>query len=110
MCSFNREHTREDDHNLIAVLMFNLKYDMLEALQWLSSRHRELVEETLQCVNEEIPWKLGTGTEIALYVEGLLNWVRAENSWAFESWRYFGENGARIRESRMVEHTVSKCL
>ena len=95
---------------MIAVLMFNLKYDMSEALQWLSSRHRELVEETLQCVNEEIPWKLGTGTEIALYVEGLLNWVRAENSWAFESWRYFGENGARIRESRMVEHTVSKCL
>lgn len=73
-----------------------------EAMNWLSKRHAITVEAIFRCLEEELPWKIGTDTEIALYIEGLLNWVRADNSWSFKTQRYFGDKGMEIKDSRRV--------
>ena len=36
------------------------------------------------------------------YVDHVLNWVRANDSWNFESGRYFGSEGPRIQKERVV--------
>jgi hypothetical protein len=41
-------------------------------------------------------------TELARYVDGLGNWVRASGQWGFESERYFGKKGPEIEKNRWV--------
>lgn len=40
--------------------------------------------------------------EFQSYVDGLGNWVRANDAWSFESARYFGNRGLEIMETRTV--------
>ena len=41
-------------------------------------------------------------SDVAKYVDGLGNWVRASDQWGFESERYFGKRGPEIFENRWV--------
>ena len=40
--------------------------------------------------------------DIAKYIDGLGNWVRASDQWGFESERYFGKRGPEIFKNRWV--------
>lgn len=40
--------------------------------------------------------------QVARYVDGLGNWVRANDQWSFESQRYFGTKGLQIMKHRTV--------
>jgi hypothetical protein len=42
-------------------------------------------------------------TNVATYVGGLGNWVRANYDWCFESQRYFGDKGPEIRKTHRCE-------
>jgi hypothetical protein len=40
--------------------------------------------------------------QLARYVDGIGNWVRANYEWSFETERYFGKKGPEIKETRWV--------
>ena len=48
-------------------------------------------------------------SNLASYVLGLGNWVTANVEWSFESERYFGTSGPKIRTMRRVELLPKKC-
>ena len=102
MCSFNAEQARGEYHNTISYLMINRNMNVHEAMGWLAGRHAMIVENILRCLEEELPWKIGTGTEIAQYIEGMMTWVRADTSWSFTTKRYFGDKVLEVRKSRVV--------
>ncbi|KAL0570241.1 hypothetical protein V5O48_011726 [Marasmius crinis-equi] len=103
--SYNVEQARGDDsHNIIRVLMDLHQTDITGALEYIASLHDRLSHEFLALFSM-IP-TFGDpmlDTEVSTYVDGLGNWVRANDCWSFESHRYFGNQGLKIQETRVVE-------
>ncbi|KAL0579187.1 hypothetical protein V5O48_002809 [Marasmius crinis-equi] len=104
-CSYNVEQARGDDsHNIIRVIMDLNETDIPGALVYISSLHDHLSHEFLDLVSK-VP-KFGDSeldAEVSTYVDGLGNWVRANDCWSFESQRYFGNQGLEIQKQRVVE-------
>ncbi|KAJ3777410.1 terpenoid synthase [Lentinula raphanica] len=106
ICSYNVEQARGDDgHNMVTIVMNSMCLSLDEALLWISEFHdilAELFHETYMVIRRELP-ALETSDAAVLYLEGLGNWVRANDCWSFESERYFAQKGTMIQKSRMVE-------
>ncbi|KAJ3824036.1 terpenoid synthase [Lentinula raphanica] len=105
ICSYNVEQARGDNFNMVSIVMNNMGLNLDEALLWISDFHDERVElfqETYAVIRKTLP--ISERTEAAVsFLEGLGNWVRANDCWSFESERYFGQKGAEIQSSRIVE-------
>ena len=102
MCSYNVEQARGDQHNLIPVVIHELGVDVHGAMQWIEKCYNYTIDRCLR-VYYGLPWKKDTHPEIFEYVNGVMNWARANDSWSFESRRYFGDSGMEIMKSRVVE-------
>ncbi|TBU29047.1 terpenoid synthase [Dichomitus squalens] len=104
ICSYNVEQARGDDaHNIVTVVMDELGTDLHGAMEWVAERHRILVGQFLERFGRLPSWGPEIDAQVARYVDGLGNWVRANDSWSFESQRYFGLDGLEIKESRWVQ-------
>ncbi|KAL0568290.1 hypothetical protein V5O48_013701 [Marasmius crinis-equi] len=104
-CSYNVEQARGDDsHNIIRVIVDLYSTDIASALDYIASLHERLSHDFLELV-PEVP-KLGDDDldiQVSAYVDGLGNWVRANDCWSFESHRYFGNQGLEIQAERVVK-------
>ena len=82
--------------------MSEQKCDLDSALSWVEDLHRSITNRFIK-LWEEIPtWGPGIDDIASLYLDGIANWVRANDCWNFESGRYFGSNGKSIQQHRMV--------
>ncbi|KAH9965227.1 terpenoid synthase [Russula dissimulans] len=104
IASYNLEQARGDDnHNMITIVMHHHKTDIQGAMDWVYNYHKELEAKFMDIYENRIP-KFGepVDTELAQYVDGLGNWVRASDQWGFESERYFGKKAPEIQKTRWV--------
>jgi Delta6-protoilludene synthase len=104
IASYNLEQARGDDnHNIITIVMHHNKTDIKGAMDWVYTYHKELEAKFMDLYENKIP-KFGepVDTELARYVDGLGNWVRASDQWGFESERYFGKKAPEIQKTRWV--------
>ncbi|KAJ4471607.1 terpenoid synthase [Lentinula aciculospora] len=108
ICSYNVEQARGDSaHNMVTIVMNSMCLNLDEALLWISNLHDILVDlflETYGVIRRELPM-FKASDAAASYIDGLGNWVRANDCWSFESERYFGQQGVMIQEKRIVELT-----
>jgi hypothetical protein len=83
--------------------MHHNKTDVQGAMDWVSDCYKGLVAKFMDLYENKIP-KFGEpiDTELAQYVDGIGNWVRANDQWAFESERYLGKKGLEIQKTRWV--------
>ena len=98
------EQARGDDsHNIITVVMHQHKTDIQGAMNWVHDYHQELQARFMDFYKKKIP-KFGgpVDAELARYVDGIGNWVRANDQWDFETERYFGKNALEIEKTRWV--------
>ena len=103
MCSYNVEQARGDDrHNIVTIIMHQHGTDIHGAMEWIASCHQQLLEKFLEMFEDLPQWTPEVDIQVARYVDGLGNWVRANDSWSFESQRYFGTKGLEIQETRVV--------
>jgi Delta6-protoilludene synthase len=101
--SYNIEQARGDDtHNILTVVMRELKIDLEASLTWVCEYHEQLERKFYECCDKIPRWGEPIDSEVARYCEGLGNWVRANDQWSFESGRYFGKRGLEIMKSRWV--------
>jgi hypothetical protein len=91
--------------------MHHNKTDVQGAMDWVSNHHEGLVARFMDLYENKIP-KFGepVDTELAQYVDGVGNWVRASEQWHFESGRYFGGKGLEIQKTRWVTFLPKKPL
>lgn len=104
IASYNLEQARGDDnHNIITIVMHHNKTDIQGAMDWVYNYHKELEAKWMDIYENKIP-KFGEpiDAELAIYVDGLGNWVRASDQWGFESERYFGKRAPEIQKTRWV--------
>jgi hypothetical protein len=103
MLSYNVEQARGDDaHNIIKVVMDELKTSVEGALKWLEYHHNYCKKTFLDNYQKVPSFGPEIDPHVAHYIQGLGNWVIANVSWSFESARYFGTKGVEIREHRMI--------
>ncbi|KAH9169505.1 terpenoid synthase [Lactarius sanguifluus] len=104
IASYNVEQARgEDGHNIVTVVMHQHKTDIQGAMNWVDDRHKELEAKFMDLYENKIP-KFGepVDTELARYVDGIGNWVRANDHWNFETERYFGKEAPEVGRTRWV--------
>lgn len=103
MTSYKIEQARDDIHNAITIVMHHNKTDVQGAVDWVSNYYKSIVAKFMDLYENKIP-KFGepVDTELAEYVDGLGNWVRANDQWHFEGERYFGKKGPEIQRTRWV--------
>ncbi|KAJ7737458.1 terpenoid synthase [Mycena maculata] len=103
LCSYNVEQARGDDgHNIITVVMVQFKLDLDAVLDWISQFHDSLVAQFLMHARDIPSWGPVLDPQVGLYIDGLGNWVRANDCWSFESERYFGKAGLKIQKHRCL--------
>ncbi|KAH8981015.1 terpenoid synthase [Lactarius akahatsu] len=104
IASYNVEQARGDDgHNIVTIIMHQHKTDIQGAMNWVDDRHKELEAKFMDLYENKIP-KFGepVDTELARYVDGIGNWVRANDQWNFETERYFGKEAPEVGSTRWV--------
>ncbi|KAG6852845.1 hypothetical protein C0991_008616 [Blastosporella zonata] len=86
LCSYNVEQARGDDsHNIITIVMHQKKIGLHDAMNWISEYHSMLEKDFMDGINSIPSFKHALDNELKRYVDGLGNWVRANDCWSFES-------------------------
>ncbi|KAG2337543.1 terpenoid synthase [Suillus weaverae] len=101
--SYNMEQSHHSTHNLVAVLMVDQGLDLQSAVDYcgrlcnISLRRFEETRAILPSWGEEVD------KEVAIYVEGLQNWITGSLQWTFETTRYFGKDAHIVKRDRTVK-------
>ena len=74
--------------------------DLSGAMEWVAARHKALTSRFI-AQYKKVPWD-DADAQVREYVEGIANWPRANDSWIFESGRYFGSEGLKVQKDRQV--------
>lgn len=70
----------------------------------VENRYRKQTARFLELYYNHVPkyHSYHLDADVARYVDGLGNWVRANDQWNFESERYLGKRGPEISKDRWV--------
>ncbi|KAF8650692.1 hypothetical protein AX16_005066 [Volvariella volvacea WC 439] len=110
--SYNIEQARGDDaHNILTIVMRELNVDIHGALKWVEGYHANCERTFLENYQRLVPTFSdagreldgGKGRRLREYADGLGLWVVGHYSWCFESERYFGTEGPKIRREGIIK-------
>lgn len=83
--------------------MHQLDLDLQSAMDYIGVLHDRLAGAFLLTKDRLPSFGPHIDAQVARYVHGLGNWVRANDQWSFESQRYFGTKGLEIIQHRTVQ-------
>lgn len=89
-------------HNIVTVVMRQFSTDITGSMKWIENHHKDLEAKFTETYFQLPRWGGPVDRQVAQYVDGLANWVRASDQWGFESQRYFGRNGCDVQKTRWV--------
>ncbi|KAI0045613.1 terpenoid synthase [Auriscalpium vulgare] len=102
MLSYNKEQARgQESHNVLTVVMAELNVDLAGALEWLQKRRATMSEAVIEMWANLPEWDADIRDQVNNYLLGIIGWVRASETFHFESQRYFGKDGVEIQKHRM---------
>lgn len=87
---------------MVTIVMHNYKLDVCGAMEWIGEFNDRIAKSFLLAKDQVPSWGEPVDSQVARYVHGLGNWVRANDQWSFESERYFGKMGMDILKNRVV--------
>ncbi|KAG6825478.1 hypothetical protein H0H92_003608 [Tricholoma furcatifolium] len=103
IASYNKEQAVGDDrHNILTVAMRQFDIDFQGAMDWVVNYGKEVEMKFLDGLKRVPSWGPEIDQQMKQYLYGLANWPRANDSWNFESGRYFGSKGREIQKTRRV--------
>jgi len=93
----------DDNHNIITIVMHHNKTNVQGTMDWVYNYHKELEAKWMDIYeNKILKFSEVVDTELAIYMDGLGNWVWASDQWGFESERYFGKRALEIQKMHWV--------
>ncbi|KAJ6519123.1 terpenoid synthase [Mycena sanguinolenta] len=102
--SFNVEQSKGDDHNIVTLMILHEKLSVQEAIDRVSTIYDDLAAQFLAVFNSLPSFdSAAVDSMVRHYVDGLGNWIRANDCWSFETWRYFRDDGLRIQKERSID-------
>ncbi|KAG5350396.1 Pentalenene synthase [Termitomyces sp. J132] len=100
--SYNVEQARSDIHNIVTTVMYHKNIDLHETMKWIDDYCSKLVHQFLNDLRHVPSFGKEFEDEVKHYLDGIAYWVRGNDSWSFESRRYFIASGLDIQKSRKV--------
>ncbi|KAG1837270.1 isoprenoid synthase domain-containing protein [Suillus subalutaceus] len=103
--SYNKEQSQGDAHwqNLVAVLMHDRGLDIQGAMNHTGQMCKDAIQR-FESNRAILPsWGEEVDKQVAIYVEGLQNWMIGSLHWHFNSPRYFGKDGHAVKRDRIVK-------
>ncbi|KAI0649179.1 terpenoid synthase [Trametes meyenii] len=101
--SYNVEQARGDTHNMIAVIMHRYDFGLQEAVDCVGALCKASIDRFEHDRRHLPSWGPQIDAAVAVYVDGLQNWIVGSLHWSFDSARYFGKDGATIKKHRLVK-------
>ncbi|KAI0671682.1 terpenoid synthase [Trametes maxima] len=101
--SYNVEQARQDTHNMIAVIMHRYDLGLQEAVDCVGALCKASIDRFEHDRRQLPSWGPQLDAAVAVYVDGLQNWIVGSLHWSFDSTRYFGKDGATIKKHRLVK-------
>ncbi|KAJ6535981.1 terpenoid synthase [Mycena vulgaris] len=103
ICSYKKELAAGDyTHNIVTIIMHEEETDLSGAMEWVAARRESLASEFIDLYKMVPSFGGDIDAQAREYVEGIANWPRANDSWIFESGRYFGSEGLKVQKNRKV--------
>ena len=88
---------------MITVIMHQYGVDLQTSVDIVGN----MCKASIDRFNEErarLPsWGAKIDRDVAIYVDGLANWIVGSLHWSFESERYFGKSGRQVKATRIVD-------
>ncbi|KAF9450305.1 terpenoid synthase [Macrolepiota fuliginosa MF-IS2] len=101
--SYNVEQSKGDTHNMIPVVMYQNGLDLQTAVDFVGDMCKQSIDR-FKAEREKLPsWGPEIDRQVNMYANGLADWIVGSLHWSFESTRYFGTKGRKIKTSRFVE-------
>jgi len=101
--SYNREQSRGDSHNLVAVIMSSLGLDLQSAIYYAGDLFSKTVQRFIAGKAELPSWSPEVDADVELYVQSMMDWMMGNAEWSFQTKRYFGDGAAEVRKTLQVE-------
>ncbi|KAF7356309.1 Terpene cyclase [Mycena venus] len=74
----------DEGHNLVYIVMHQFSMDVQATMNWISDLHNSVVDKILKLWRDVPIYRGPMDRQVRTYVDGLANWVRANDSWSFE--------------------------
>ncbi|KAF8800611.1 terpenoid synthase [Phlegmacium glaucopus] len=101
--SFNVEQSKGDTHNMIPVVMHQEGVDLQTAVDFVGNMCKQSIDRFNEDRARLPSWGPKIDRDVAIYVDGLANWIVGSLHWSFESERYFGKAGLQVKATRTVD-------
>ncbi|KAL0958542.1 hypothetical protein HGRIS_000683 [Hohenbuehelia grisea] len=108
--SYNYDQARGSPHNIIAVVMLTKCLDIQHAINYVASLYRSTLDLFLHQLQGIPRWGGKIDADVETYVRGLQDWIIGSQQWCFETERYFGDDGDRVRNRRRVKLDVPQAF
>ncbi|KAM5542485.1 hypothetical protein V8D89_003944 [Ganoderma adspersum] len=100
VASYNRERAScYENWNILSIVMHQFNMDLYHAADWVAKYHKTVEARFLDALTRLPSFNPGVDAALQEYVAGVAAWPRGNDSWKFESERYFGKKGAEVRKT-----------
>lgn len=82
--------------------MRHFNTDITGAIEWIHNYHLGLQAKFTEKYFQVPRWGGPVDRQILQCIDGVANWVRANDQWHFESGRCFGEKAGEVQKTRWV--------
>ncbi|KAJ8480777.1 hypothetical protein ONZ51_g6432 [Trametes cubensis] len=100
--SYNVEQARGDTHNMIPILMELQGLDLQSAVDFVGGLCKQTIDAFVENQRNLPSFGPELDRDVALYVQGMQDWIVGSLHWSFMTERYFGTSGAEIKKNRIV--------
>jgi alpha-muurolene/germacrene-A/gamma-muurolene synthase len=101
--SYNVEQARGDTHNMICVFMVHDGLTLQQAVDRVGELCAQTIDEFVENQARVPSWGGDIDKYVKLYVDGLQAWISGSLNWSFMTKRYFGDDGALVKATRIVD-------
>jgi len=103
MHSYGLEYSRGlDGHNVLTTIMHEHHLDLQGALYWLSGYAAKTITKFISDSKALPSWGADVDKAVKIYIDRVARCVRGYDAWSYETDRYYGRNGLKIRQTRKI--------
>lgn len=89
---------------MIPVIMHEQGLDLQSAVNFVGDLCKQSIDRFNDDRSNNLPsWGAKIDNDVAVYVDGLANWIVGSLHWSFESERYFGKEGKQVKANRVIK-------
>lgn len=81
--------------------------DVQQAIDWAAQLHADMTDKFNNLFLQIPRWGGPPDWQVQTFINGLAHWVGANVQWSYESERYFGKRGLKVRAT-MIPTSLSR--